>query len=646
MVDRRDFVRGLVAAGGAAAFGVPAIGCSSSESGGPPTSSTTTAQTTGEAPTTAPGAPPSRYRWARMPAAFNQKVTVEADDLPLSVLDGTLPDDLAGHVFIQSLALGPSDAGLSGDPLIWRVDLDGPTPRITSKLLRSSDYLLAQAFAETPYRFESRGMMRMGPLGLQDQPNTAFVRMEGNRLFATVDGGRPWEFDLATLDPVGPLGRLDDYRPMMGSSGTNDALCPMTITSAHPPYDPETGEYYGVSLSIVPGPGGFFEVLCWSGDGEIKRVPLMTPEQQPLWISQNAHQLCVTRDHLVILDAAGTIELGKLSSRPNSPQAGTAVAPRPESYLYIVDRQELRSTTGSVVARKAVVPREAGHFMVDYDSTPTRLVVHVPHTSASDFAEWIQPYDTHPSTGAAVRAELVNAITPVCYDAGVVGRYEIDATTGQVIDQSILHDDWTWGSGGLTARNPNTPNDTLGDQFHANSGFPTDLAVQRVYAGFTEHPHRLIPTDQLPWEGIPSSLVRIDHDAGRVVDGYWFPGDRFAWTPTFVPCNGTANGSADGYLVVVVFSDEITDESAGTELWIFDAAALSAGPVAKLGRPDLRVPMTLHSVWTDSLKSDRPDERVDVAAELTRRAGTWTSDPQVLGILRSEVLPAYEAVAT
>jgi carotenoid cleavage dioxygenase-like enzyme len=638
MVDRRSVLSGLAATGGVAAFGWATVGCSSSATdarGGGGNAGPTSVPSAGTA---------SRDRWARTPAAFNRKVTVEAPDLALSVLDGELPDDLAGHVFFQSLALGPSDAGLSGDPLIWRLDLDGPTPRITSKLLRTTDYLLGQAFADTPYRFESRGMMRLGPLGLQDQPNTAFVRLEGNRLFATVDGGRPWEFDPATLAPISPLGGLDDYRPMTEPSAVNTPLCPMTITSAHPPYDPETGEYYGVSLSTIPGTS-FVEILCWSGEGAITRVPLLTPDRKPLLISQNAHQICVTRDHLVILDAAGTIELAKLSNPPNSVAAGEAVAPRPDSHLFIVNRSDLRRATGAVIARQAVVPREAGHFMVDYDSTPSRLVVHVPHTSASDFAEWVQPYDTHPDTGEAVRKDLVNAVTPVCYDAGVVGRYEIDVTTGAVIDQAIFHDDWTWGSGGLTARNPNTPTDTLGDQFHANSGFPTDLAVQRVYSGFTDYPHRLVDTDQLPWEGIPSSLVRIDHDAGRVADGYWFPGDRFAWTPTFVPRNGTARGSTDGYIVIVVFSDEITEESAGTELWVFDAAALADGPVAKLGRPDLAVPMTLHSVWLDSLTSHRPDERIDVATELLERADTWQSDPQVPDIVRADVLPAYAAIA-
>jgi carotenoid cleavage dioxygenase-like enzyme len=267
------------------------------------------------------------------------------------VLDGELPADLAGHVFFQSLALGPTDAGLSGDPLVWRVDLDGDTPRITSRLLRTTDYLLARAFADTPYRFESRGMMRMGPLGLQDQPNTALVLMDGNRLFATVDGGRPWELDPATLAPVGPLGHLADYRPMMADPAENRPLCPLMITSAHPPYDAQTGECYGVALSIIPGPGSFFEVLCWSGDGEIKRVPLVMPDGQPVWISQNAHQVCVTRHHLVVLDAAGTIELGKL--RP------TRTRSRPASPSLPGRTPRSMSSTGTSCGRRAG-PRSPG----------------------------------------------------------------------------------------------------------------------------------------------------------------------------------------------------------------------------------------------------------------------------------------------
>ncbi len=636
-MDRRTFLSGAAAGGVALAVGTGAASCAPMP--GPD-------DALGAGPRPFPPPSVGRDQWARIPAAFNRRVTNETATTGLRLLSGALPADLAGHVLFQSLALQPDDAGFSGDGMIWRLDLDGEQPAITSRLLRTTDYLMSQAFADTRYRFESRGMTRLGPLGLQNQPNTALVALDGNRLIATVDGGRPWELDPATLDPVGPVGRLDDYRPMVDLP-INRFLCPMTITSAHPPYDAETGEYYGISLSIVPVPGmAYTEVLAWAGSGAMRRVPVVTPDSQPLLISQNAHQIAVTRHHLVILDAAGTIEYAKLLNSPNSAAAGESWAPRPESYFYVIDRDKIRASKGGpVVARRAVVARESGHFMVDYESTRERLVVHSAHTSASDFAEWVQPYDVHPHTREPVRSELVNAITPVNYDIGVVGRYEIDARTGKVVDQAVFYDDHTWGTGGLVARNPLTPAATLGDVFHANSGLPTDLAVRRVARGFDQHPYRVVPADELPWEGVPSSLVRIDHDAGRVVDAYFYPGDRFGWTPTFVPRGGAATGSADGYLVAVVYGDEVTADSAGTEVWIFRADDLGRGPVARLGAPDLEVPLTLHSVWLDSTRSSRPDDqRVDVAGELLDRAATWHFDPEVAGTLRSEVLPAYDAV--
>lgn len=594
----------------------------------------------------APAPTPGRDLWARVPAALNRRVTSELGPMALEVLEGTLPDDLAGQVLFQSLSLGPDDAGFSGDSLLWRLDLSGPTPMVRSRLLRTTDFLMGRAFADTPWRFRSRGMVRMSPLGLQNQTNTAIVALNDNRLIATIDGGRPWEFDPDTLAPIGPVGRLVDYRPMAESPELNRFLCPMTITSAHPPYDARTGEYYGVSLSIVPIPGMVYcEVLCGDGDGDLKRVSLRTPEGQPVLVSQSAHQMCLTRDHLVILDASSTIEMGKLLHPPDSWQASLHDTPRPDSHLWVVERSKLRDTRGgSVVARRVVIPRESGHLMVDYDNEPGRLVVHSAHTSALDVAEWVMARDRHPS-GAPVRDELVNAITPVGYDVGVVGRYEVDVRRARVVEAQVFYDDWTWGTGGLATWNPNRSSDTVGDVFHANSGFPTDLALERVHRGFRRHPHRIVAADELPWAGVPTSLVRIDHDANRVADGCFLPGDRFGWTPTFVPRHGTASGATDGYVISVVYGDAADERTSGTELWVFDAHALAAGPVAKLGAAQFVVPLTLHSVWIDSVRSTPPERRVDVAGELLQRARTWRFDPAVEGILRSDVLPAYDAAS-
>ncbi|HMY88257.1 MAG TPA: carotenoid oxygenase family protein [Microthrixaceae bacterium] len=633
-MDRRRFLTALGAGAGIAAVGLPMSGCAAPPAPDP----------LAGGPFGAPTPTPGRDRWARVPSAFNRRVTAEQATTPLTLLDGELPSDMAGHVFFQSLSLRDTDAGFSGDSMVWRVDLDGEVPTITSRLLRTTDLLLHDAVADTDLRFESRGVSRLGPLGMQDQVNTALVPLNGNRLVATVDGGRSWELDPATLAPVGPVGRLDDHRPLVDLP-VNRFLCPLNITSAHPPYDAETGEYYGVSLSIVPIPGLVYcEILCWDGVGAIKRVPLTTPDGAPVLLSQSAHQMCISRDHLLIADTSTVIEFGKLMYPPHSAEAAEAQTPRPDTVLFIVSRDELRRTAGGATAVRAVIPRESGHLMVDHDAAPGRIVVHSAHTSAMDFAEWVMPTDRHPVTGEPVRSDLVDAITPVSYDIGVVGRYEIDTRTGAVLDQHAFFDDHTWGSGGLTARNPLTPIDTVGDVFHANSGMPTDIAVQRMHAVFTSYPHRIVPDAELPWSGVPTSLLRIDHDAGRVVDAYWHAGDRFGWTPTFVPRRGTATGSTDGYVVSVVYSDHADARSSGTELWVFDAADLARGPIARLGRADLAMPLTLHSTWLDSLRASRPDTRVDVAAELTERADTWLADPRVASIVRNDVLPAYDAV--
>ena len=93
-----------------------------------------------------------------------------------------------------------------------------------------------------------------------------------------------------------------------------------------------------------------------------------------------------------------------------------------------------------------------------------------------------------------------------------------------------------------------------------------------------------------------------------------------------------------------MYSDHADARSSGTELWVFGAADLARGPIARLGRADLAMPLTLHSTWLDSLRASRPDTRVDVAAELTERADTWLADPRVASIVRNDVLPAYDAV--
>ena len=80
----------------------------------------------------------------------------------------------------------------------------------------------------------------------------------------------------------------------------------------------------------------------------------------------------------------------------------------------------------------------------------------------------------------------------------------------------------------------------------------------------------------------------------------------------FVPRVDPVN-DVDGYVVITVISDDgSTDGSSGDELWVFDAADLPAGPVARLGHEDLSLPFTLHTLWTPKAEPRTAPYRVDV----------------------------------
>ena len=119
-MDRRGFLTALGAAAGVGALTTIPTGCAAPA----PPALDPLGPLSGGLPSPTPG----RDRWARMPSSFHRLVTREADDVPLQVLGGELPSDLAGHVLFQSLSLLPSDAGFSGDALDLADRPGWPTP--------------------------------------------------------------------------------------------------------------------------------------------------------------------------------------------------------------------------------------------------------------------------------------------------------------------------------------------------------------------------------------------------------------------------------------------------------------------------------------------------------------------------------------
>jgi carotenoid cleavage dioxygenase len=120
-----------------------------------------------------------------------------------------------------------------------------------------------------------------------------------------------------------------------------------------------------------------------------------------------------------------------------------------------------------------------------------------------------------------------------------------------------------------------------------NTEFPTvdsrGVGARNRYS-YTVH---ISPESTLKFDG----LVRYDNLAGSKTEYRFGPG-RWGSEAPFAPRDGAAVDSADGYLVTFV-----QDEREGrSELDIFDAADLAAGPVARVLLPQ-RVPLGFHATW-------------------------------------------------
>lgn len=221
-----------------------------------------------------------RSQWPDYPRAV---LTARRDsvDATLEIVEGELPEDLHGHLFVMAPVGSPTSGGLktppneptsllSGDAYVVRLDFTGETPHVKGRLLRTPD-LVADELADergAPWRFAHAGLTRVSPLlGVRNTLNTALVPFQtvgdATRLMVTWDAGRPAEIDPDTLEWITHVGAQDEWRP----GGMARAPFPLIFGTAHPAWDRTTGELFLINLGrsvadlltttpLVPQPAG------------------------------------------------------------------------------------------------------------------------------------------------------------------------------------------------------------------------------------------------------------------------------------------------------------------------------------------------------------------------------------------------------
>ena len=554
----------------------------------------------------------------------------------LEVVSGTYPDDMIGHSFVVFAEPHHTDASLfAGHGVVMRMDYEPDRVDIHMSMVETPCYFADIATLGTEHQFECKDLSRFSmTLGSRVLSNTGFVTMD-DRLLVTYDAGRPHEIDAKTLQVHTPVGKTEDWKGVMpdwmGMFMTFPF--PITMTTAHPCWDHEEKQLYVVNFApsdLSDSP--FLTLLRWDGEGELEKWELLLSDGQGATVTQSIHQICVTRNHIILCDTAFASEFMDTFG------GSSETMHRTESLFYIIPKAGLSNGGGTAVAYPITIPREAIHFLADFDDSDGFLTLHVAHNVSADGSEFLRSGDKI-LDGDAVREDLIGII-PAPMDLGALGKYTLDTDSFTILESKvIIEEPWMWGGPGFyTWNGQNTP-ERFTSLFWHSTGLSRDTLLQRMVDLYAEHPYRTVEIDDLPEEGCPSTIFRQDVDSMEIVDGFVFPIGRHGSSPEFVPRKDSLDDT-DGYIVCTVVSDDSeTKDSTGDEIWIFRADDLAMGPITRLAHPNLNIPFTLHTCWMERATERQSSYMVDMEADLGEIVQGLPAEIQE--VFASEVYPRF-----
>ena len=548
----------------------------------------------------------------RMPRSLLDGDDAELD-VELTLISGTLPTDMDGHMFlVHAVPQGGDVPVLLGDGRMMRFDFHANRVSLKSRMAKTPCYYADRATEGMSEAFTNMGLARTSmTLGNRNMANTGWAVM-GDRLLLTYDGGRPWEVDPYTLQLATAVGRNDEWP--LGLPAFLDFFLdwpfPLHMSTAHPMHDPGTGEMFTVAYAMgIGGVGAFVELMRWDGAGDLERFRLTNRWNFPIEIVQSAHQIAITRNWVILMDTAFVQEMEQLWNE-------TAMrAQAPDTVVWLIRRSDLTPGGGRVRAESVTIPREAAHFLVDFEDAGDRIQIHCSHNCAADPSEFLRTGDTRADTGGAVPADLHGMLTAPT-DLGALGRHVIDANSATLIDSEVLFDeDHTWGGPQLYTHAGFEPPGMHENLWWISLGFAPETRVSRIETLYSDYKYRRVPLSDLPTEDLPARIFRVDPQNLEIRDTYAFPAGRVCLSPQHVP-RKDATDDLDGYIAVVVISDDTSAAgSTGDELWIFDAADLAQGPLARLAHPELQLPFTLHTAWMPAIAPRTASYNIDVRAD-------------------------------
>jgi hypothetical protein len=302
--------------------------------------------------------------------------------------------------------------------------------------------------------------------------------------------------------------------------------------------------------------------------------------------------------------------------------------------VWIVRKEDLRThAPGSAVPFRALqIPMMGGHMAVDYADDGRLLVLHLSHHPLTDLVLAIEPGDVTHGTDDAIAAAYEGLI-PAGNQPSGIGRYVIDVDAGKLVDSRIAVDVERFWGGALFTQNSYTKasQEHPGNLWVSGVGHDPELVSERWWQTYSEqHENVFVSPRDFPKRPIPGALARFDLAETRLAELYAYPDGAFPHPPTFVPREGCRH-DADGYVLVFVHRD------GDKAIDVFDAADLSAGPIASATAPGFNPPLLLHSWWTERRAGERPSQyRVDPERDAWETLQAFAADPGAgVGIARA-----------
>ncbi len=420
-------------------------------------------------------------------------------------------------------------------------------------------------------------------------------------------------------------------------------------------------------------------LMRWVGQDPLDRWNIIDEEGNNLTMMQTMHQTALSKDYIVLVDSSLKFALDVLENVPfpKLPWLNrllrwiTARTIEPTTPLYIIKRSDLIAGEANVVAKKFIIPLETVHYSVLYDNPDNNITIFTSHNSALCAAEWVRPYDVLAVDKTPIDKNTIGLFTCGEMDLGRVGKFVVNGETCEIVEQIVVSDKGfdgdnvknitrahTWAVGlntfrdELSADNPNYEIPYIFWQFY---GLDKRMLTEFIKELYEKYQNRIISVeDMLKYTdaGVPFCISRMRTDNMEFDDYYLFKMNENLRSLQFVPRKaGSENHHSeialDGYILCTMINgpENFVGDDYTREIWVFDAANLAQGPVAKLNHPDLQYAFTIHSVWTPDCEPSPANYVIDIVEDYTQVVNAFPSEKkrnQMLQFLQATVFPHYQ----